>query len=164
MEKDKTKIASSFRSFHLVPEAEEIFRAAKQAEQRNRRLFGRDYQNNDYVFKWPDGHPFPPDYVTRKFVVLLKKNDLRHSCASLLLSSGFGFKDVQECWIMPTSKWPLIFMDTWILSESRILQNGWQGLWYSGRKKAENQDNHFRFMEMKKHQSPTASVLSVWWR
>ena len=64
VEKDKTKIASSFRSFHLVPEAEEIFRAAKQAEQSNRRLFGRDYQNNDYVFKWPDGHPFPPDYVT----------------------------------------------------------------------------------------------------
>ena len=104
VEKDKTKTASSYRSFPLVPEAEEIFRAAKQAEQRNRRLFGRDYQNNNYVFKWPDGHPFPPDYVTRKFVALLKKNDLplirfhelRHSCASLLLSSGFGLKDVQE--------------------------------------------------------------------
>ncbi len=34
--------------------------------------------------------------MTRKFVALLKKNDLRHSYASLLLSSGFGFKDVQE--------------------------------------------------------------------
>lgn len=104
VEKDKTKTASSYRSFPLMEEAEEIFRAAKQAEQRNRRLFGRDYLNNDYVFKWPDGHPFPPDYVTRKFAALLKKNDLplirfhelRHSCASLLLSCGFGLKDVQE--------------------------------------------------------------------
>ena len=104
VEKDKTKTASSYRSFPLVPEAEEIFRTAKQAEQRNRRLFGRDYQSNDYVFKWDDGHSFPPDYVSRKFTALLKKNDLppirfhelRRRCASLLLSSGFGLKDVQE--------------------------------------------------------------------
>ena len=44
------------------------------------------------------------DYVSDKFPKLLKANgvphirfhELRHSCASLLINSGFGLKDVQE--------------------------------------------------------------------
>lgn len=104
VEKDKTKNASSRRSFPLVPEAQEIFLAAKVEEEENRRLFGKGYQENEYVFKWADGHPYDPDYVTRTFSLLLKKyglphirfHELRHSCASLLLNSGFTLKDVQE--------------------------------------------------------------------
>ena len=104
VEKDKTKTAASYRSFPLTPEAVGIFRAALAAEDENRRLFKKDYQKNEYVFKWPDGHPFSPDYVTREFSKLLKKNgmphirfhELRHSCASLLLNNGFTLKDVQE--------------------------------------------------------------------
>lgn len=102
--KDKTKNASSRRSFPLVPEALAIFRTAKEAEEENRCLFGKGYHENPYVFKWPDGRPFAPDYVTQHFALLLKKNglphirfhELRHSCASLLLNSGFTLKDVQE--------------------------------------------------------------------
>lgn len=104
VEKDKTKNASSCRSFPLVPEAKEIFLAAKADEEENRRLFGKEYQENDYVFKWPDGHPYAPDYISRNFSQLLKRHklphirfhELRHSCASLLLNSGFTLKDVQE--------------------------------------------------------------------
>ena len=104
VEKDKTKNASSCRSFPLVPEAKEIFLAAKAEEEENRRLFGKEYQENDYVFKWPDGHPYAPDYISRNFSQLLKRHklphirfhELRHSCASLLLNSGFTLKDVQE--------------------------------------------------------------------
>ena len=104
VEKDKTKNASSYRSFPLLPEARQIFQAAKFAESQNRRLFGREYQENEYVFKWPDGHPYSPDCVTDKFSALLKKNELphirfhelRHSCASLLINNDFSLKDVQE--------------------------------------------------------------------
>lgn len=104
VEKDKTKNASSYRSFPLLPEAKRIFQAAKFAEEQNRRLFGKAYQENGYVFKWPDGHPYSPDYVTDKFSALLKKHELphirfhelRHSCASLLINNGFSLKDVQE--------------------------------------------------------------------
>ena len=104
VEKDKTKNASSFRSFPLVPEARSIFLAAKASEKENRRLFGRAYQENDYVFKWDDGHLYAPGYVSKQFVKLLKKyglppirfHELRHSCASLLLNEGFTLKDVQE--------------------------------------------------------------------
>lgn len=104
VEKDKTKNASSFRSFPLTDEARNIFLAAKEKEVENRRLFKNAYQENDYVFKWDDGHPYSPDYVTKQFSKLLKKHglphirfhELRHSCASLLLNAGFTLKDVQE--------------------------------------------------------------------
>ena len=104
VEKDKTKNASSFRSFPLVDEAKAIFLAAKAAEKENRKLFGKAYLENEYVFKWDDGHLYSPDYISQQFAKLLRKYDLphirfhelRHSCASLLLNSGFTLKDVQE--------------------------------------------------------------------
>ena len=104
IEKDKTKTQSSRRSFPLTPDARSIFLAAKTAEEENRRLLGRDYQENDYIFKWPDGTPFEPDYVPHHFLKVLRKNnlppirfhELRHSCASLLLNQGCSLKDVQE--------------------------------------------------------------------
>ncbi len=102
--KDKTKNASSRRTFPLTEEAEAIFRRAKDLEQQNQAAFGREYQENDYVFKWADGHPYSPDYISHRFNRLLKKHDLphirfhelRHSCASLLIDMGFTLKDVQE--------------------------------------------------------------------
>ncbi len=102
--KDKTKNASSHRSFPLTSGAAVIFKDAKQQEVENKKLFGREYHQNDYVFKWPNGQPFAPDYVTQHFRLLLERNnlpiirfhELRHSCASLLLNNGYTLKDVQE--------------------------------------------------------------------
>lgn len=104
VEKDKTKNASSYRTFPLTVEARAIFTAARNAQEQSRRLFGREYHASDYVFTWPDGRPYSPDYITDKFAALLRKNglphirfhELRHSCASLLINNGFGLKDVQE--------------------------------------------------------------------
>lgn len=102
--KDRTKNASSYRSFPLTSEAREIFEKAKADEKENQRLFGKAYEKNNYVFKWDNGKPYSPDHVTRHFSRLLKNHnlphirfhELRHSCASLLLSNGFTLKDVQE--------------------------------------------------------------------
>lgn len=104
VEKDKTKNASSFRSFPLTPAAEQIFLDMKRQEETNQKLFGKEYHKNDYVFKWEDGRPYSPDYISHAFSKLLKKYDLphirfhelRHSCASLLIAQGYGLKDVQE--------------------------------------------------------------------
>lgn len=104
VEKDKTKNASSHRTFPLTGEAKDIFTAAKASQEQNRRLFGREYHASEYVFTWPDGRPYSPDYITDKFSALLRKHnlphirfhELRHSCASLLINNGFGLKDVQE--------------------------------------------------------------------
>ena len=102
--KDKTKNSSSHRTFPLTAEALEIFRNAKREEEQNRKAFGSEYQANSYVFKWPDGHPYSPDYISHRFNDLLKKHnlphirfhELRHSCASMLIAMGFTLKDVQE--------------------------------------------------------------------
>ena len=104
VEKNKTKNASSFRSFPLTDDAVRLFKILLQQEQYYRNHFGKDYIANDYVFTWEDGHPYSPDYVSHTFHKLLKKSDLphirfhdlRHTCASMLLSEGYGLKDVQE--------------------------------------------------------------------
>ena len=103
-EKAKTKNLSSRRSFPLLPDIREMLIEMQKQEQEYRRLFGGEYQDNPYIFKWPNGAPFSPDYVSHRFLNLLKQNnlprirfhDLRHSCASLLIAQGFGLKDVQE--------------------------------------------------------------------
>lgn len=102
--KDKTKTASSHRSFPLTANAIAIFEEARRQETENRILFGKEYNENQYIFKWPNGTPFAPDYVSQHFRLLLKRHqlplirfhDLRHSCASMLLNNGFTLKDVQE--------------------------------------------------------------------
>ena len=102
--KDKTKNASSRRTFPLTPEALEIFQTTKSQEQRYRQAFGKEYQESPYVFKWPNGKPYSPDYISHRFNKLLKAHglphirfhELRHSCASMLISMGWSLKDVQE--------------------------------------------------------------------
>ena len=78
VEKDKTKNRTSRRAFPLTPEARAIFAEAKRKEIENRRLFGADYTENPYVFKWDDGHPYSPDYISHRFNDLLKKRGLPH--------------------------------------------------------------------------------------
>ena len=56
------------------------------------------------IFKWDNGVPYPPDYITKKFSKILKAHDLpairfhdlRHSSASFLIAQGFTLKDIQE--------------------------------------------------------------------
>lgn len=104
IEKDGTKTESSYRTYPLPPEIETIFLKQKEREKRGIKKYGELYEENDYIFKWDYGKPYAPDFITRKFSRLLKNNDLpiirfhdlRHSCASLLLSKGFTLKDIQE--------------------------------------------------------------------
>ena len=104
VEKDKTKNATSHRSFPLVMDIKALLLDLKQRETVNRKLFGKEYVDNDYILKWENGTPFSPDYVSHKFAKLLKEHDLpkirfhelRHSCASFLINTGFTLKDVQE--------------------------------------------------------------------
>ena len=104
IEKDKTKNASSYRSFPLLPEIRALFLDLKAQIEENSKLFGNSFVQNDYIFRWADGRPFAPEFVTQKFNKLLKQNnlphirfhDLRHSCASNLLAMGFNLKDISE--------------------------------------------------------------------
>lgn len=102
--KDSTKSDASYRHFPMTEEIRGILIGLRAEEDRYRQLCGSEYKDNDYIFKWPDGELYNPDAVTRKFGQLLEKHnlppirfhDLRHSCASLLVSNGFELKDIQE--------------------------------------------------------------------
>ncbi len=73
-------------------------------DEENCRLFGKGYQCNDYVFKWPDGRPFEPDYVTHHFAKVLARNglehirfhELRHTFATMALQNGVDVKTVSS--------------------------------------------------------------------
>ena len=102
--KDKTKNNSSRRSFPMTPDIKQLLLELQTQQKKDKKFFGKEYHDCDYVFRWPDGRPFSPDYVSDKFPRLLKANnmpkirfhELRHSAASNLLSMGFSLKDVQE--------------------------------------------------------------------
>lgn len=104
VEKDKTKTNSSRRTLPLNQTTKEIFLRLKERENENRKLFGKEYHENEFVFKWENGACFDTDYVTHHFSRVIKKNylppitfhGLRHSCASVLLNSGQNPKDIQE--------------------------------------------------------------------
>lgn len=104
IEKDKTKTKSSLRSFPLCDDMINLFVRLKNAERANQKLFGKDYIKNDYIFKWQNGSPYDPDYITHKFKKTLKKyglkqitfHGLRHTCGSLLNEQGHTLKDAQE--------------------------------------------------------------------
>ena len=102
--KDKTKNASSYRSFPLIDEIKQLLLAERKKQTQNRKEFGKEYIQSPYVFVWDNGKPFATEYVSQHFKRLLEWNnlphirfhDLRHNCASILLSRGFTLKDVQE--------------------------------------------------------------------
>ena len=104
IEKDKTKTKASLRSFPLSDNMVDFFVRLKNEEKANKKLFGKSYVKNDYIFKWQDGRPYDPNYITSRFAKDLKKHGLkhiafhglRHSCGSLLNEQGFTLKDIQE--------------------------------------------------------------------
>ncbi|MBR3802691.1 MAG: site-specific integrase, partial [Clostridia bacterium] len=102
--KDSTKTDASNRTYPLSDDMIEFFKWLKAREEEERAACGKDYIENDYIFKWPNGKTYDPDYISKHFKKLLEKNDLkrirfhdlRHSCAALLLPEGRELYDVSE--------------------------------------------------------------------
>ena len=65
--KDTTKTAASRRSFPLLTEIRDLLLDLKAQEDANRRLFGKAYDDNEYILKWDSGKPLTPDYVSKHF-------------------------------------------------------------------------------------------------
>ena len=103
VEKDRPKTVSSKREYGLLPEIKEMLLEIRVEQNYNKKLFGKNYYNSDYVFTWEDGKPYDPGYITKAFQKVLTKNnfpkmrfhDLRHSCASILYDKGWELKDIQ---------------------------------------------------------------------
>lgn len=104
--KDKTKNKSSYRSLPLLPVITDILKKHKEKIKEDKKMCGDSYitEYEDYICVDSIGKLFRPEYVTDHFKLLLKNNglrhirfhDLRHSCASLLLSKGVPMKAIQE--------------------------------------------------------------------
>lgn len=103
---DKLKTESSFRTLPLIPEIEKDLIKQKQRITSNRKYFENAYDNTykEYVIVSEMGKILFPDNLTHQFKLVLRKHklkeirfhDLRHSCASLLLSTGVHMKQIQE--------------------------------------------------------------------
>ena len=103
---DTTKNKASLRTLPLIPVFKEHLLETRAKQEENRRLCGRCYDSQylDYVCVDQLGRLLTPNYISGSFPKLLEKHglrrirfhDLRHSCASLLLSNGVPMKQIQD--------------------------------------------------------------------
>ena len=102
---DVLKTKSSFRTLPLISVVEGLLLAEKEKQAKNRKLFKsaycRDYLS--YICVDEMGKLLRPNFVTEHFGWVIRKyglrkirfHDLRHTCASLLLSNGIPMKQIQ---------------------------------------------------------------------
>ncbi len=98
------KTRKSRRSIRLTPQATEALRAHLQRQLRDMEILGDRYRDQGLVFTTDTGAPINPSNLRqRSFAPLLKRaglphmrfHDLRHTCATLLLSRNAHPKYVQ---------------------------------------------------------------------
>jgi integrase len=103
---DVMKTKSSYRVLPLMPQIEEALLKEKEHQEEMKRVFRRSYSKKyaEYICVDQLGKIIRPSYVSEHFKILLRNkglrdirfHDLRHSCASLLLSQGIPMKMIQD--------------------------------------------------------------------
>lgn len=103
---DKMKNKTSNRILPLLPQAEELLLKQKENIEKNKLLLGKNYNEKDFDYVCVDnrGRLILPNRLTKNFIKILRKNnlrkirfhDLRHSCASIMLANGVSMKQIQE--------------------------------------------------------------------
>lgn len=101
----ETKTESSNRTLPMIPKVKQLLLEQKERQERNREFLKTGYIESDYVCTFDNGKELTPNYLTKKFHLLIKKqnefpqirfHDLRHSVASNLLNDGFTTVQVAE--------------------------------------------------------------------
>ena len=102
---DRLKTKSSYRTMPLDDTFITFLAELKSKQEENKAYFGNSYsyEYDGYICVNDMGELISPNYVSMAFRKLLIKNDmrlirlhdLRHSCATLLLSLGYNMKDIQ---------------------------------------------------------------------
>jgi integrase len=94
------------RKFSVPVQALEALKEHRQEQDRDRELFGADYEDNDLIFCRPQGGYYKTDKVSVRGTELAKKaglrgvglHSLRHSHASELLSKARRFRRLRSVW------------------------------------------------------------------
>lgn len=99
------KTKSSNRTLPLVPMIEQKLLQHRQEQQWNQKMYRKAYNPGytDFVFVNDRGDLLKPDYVSKHFRLLLRKNklkkirwhDLRHICATILCRQKISLRDIQ---------------------------------------------------------------------
>ncbi len=90
------KTAKSNREVVLPKECFTLLKQYKSLQEERKKLLGSAWSDNKYLFKMPWGTCMKPDWLTRQWSSFIDKNglrhirlhDLRHTCATYLLSLG----------------------------------------------------------------------------
>jgi integrase len=90
------KTRAGVRRVYLDHGTAELLRARLQLQELERMLAGEAWAENDLVFCQPDGRPWNPDYVSKRFrrlaaqagVPPIKLHEARHSANSLMRDAG----------------------------------------------------------------------------
>lgn len=101
---DNTKNASSNRTLPLSDQLIRYLKDIRKKQLENQLKYGKDYIKSDYVCVWENGERIKPNYISKKWTEFVAQNnlrkirfhDLRHTCATLLISGGCNIKDVQD--------------------------------------------------------------------
>ena len=103
---DVMKTKSSYRTLPLIPYIEQILLKEKKKREEMMSVLRSGYNKKylDYVCVDALGNLISPQYLTTHFPVILRRlglkrirfHDLRHSCASLMLSNGVPMKMIQD--------------------------------------------------------------------
>ena len=105
IEQQSAKTKSSLRTLPLIGSFREYFLQVKEAQELNKQICGNCYNHeyDGFVFVDELGERMRSNYLTSAFPKFLENHglrrmrfhDLRHSCASLLLSNGISMKQIQ---------------------------------------------------------------------
>ena len=106
VKQESTKTKSSYRTLPLVGKFKQYFLEVKRSQEENKRICGNcyNYDYDGYIFVDPVGNIIKPNYLSAQFPRFLERHglrkirfhDLRHSCASLLLSQGIPLRSISE--------------------------------------------------------------------
>ena len=104
--KSKTKNKSSYRTFPLFKEIENLLLYTRKMQEYYASIFKDSYNKQYKGFVCLDelGNLRKPDYISHKFKQILRNNDLReirfhdlrHSCATLLVKKGIPLREIQD--------------------------------------------------------------------
>ena len=101
---ESTKTEKSKRVLAMSKPVEDYLRKVKEKQEANKRKYGSDYHDDNYVCAHDNGEVIKPGLVSHRFPLILERNnlpkirihDLRHSAASNLLAAGVNISDVSK--------------------------------------------------------------------